>query len=186
MIFHHPIYRKLTRHESVSAFIYLTLLSLLFLTTTFAFVDISSRYDALNTSSEALARWEARAQLPSAEPDSVADEQIRGSPFLEGPTKTVASAALLQRLIGAIRGAGGSVSSSEIEPQSLQANDGYVRAYAQFDLEQEALQRLLYEIESGMPFLYVDQLTVHTPATQNEGVRISVLLGVSGYWPSEK
>ena len=57
-------------------------------------------------------------------------------------------------------------------------------------MEQPALQKLLYDLEVGMPFLFVDQLDVQVPQTtaQSEGVtgRIRVVLGVSGQWQAIK
>ena len=72
--------------------------------------------------------------------------------------------------------------STEVEPQR-QANDRSLRAIASFELEQPALQQLLYDIEAGMPFLYVDQLSV---APKNEEGRMRVLLTASGLWRGEE
>jgi len=47
-----------------------------------------------------------------------------------------------------------------------------------------ALPRLLYELEAGLPFLFVDRLAVQAPialSTSQEG-RLRVLLAVSGRW----
>jgi general secretion pathway protein M len=58
-------------------------------------------------------------------------------------------------------------------------------------MEQPALQKLLYDLEAGMPFLFVDQLDVQVPQTTatNEGGsagRIRVVLGVSGQWQGNR
>ena len=57
-------------------------------------------------------------------------------------------------------------------------------------MEQPALQRLLYDLEVGMPFLFVDQLDVQVPQTTtgNESGtgKIRVVLGVSGRWQGNK
>jgi general secretion pathway protein M len=47
---------------------------------------------------------------------------------------------------------------------------------------------LLYDIEAGMPFLFIDQLVVQAPgtfATSGEG-KLRILLGVSGQWQGAK
>jgi general secretion pathway protein M len=41
---------------------------------------------------------------------------------------------------------------------------------------------LLYDLEAGMPFLFVDQLVAQSPTTAGEGGRTRVLLTVSGLW----
>jgi general secretion pathway protein M len=57
-------------------------------------------------------------------------------------------------------------------------------------MEQPALQKLLYDLEVGMPFLFVDQLDVQVPQTTaaNETAvgKIRVVLGVSGQWQGNK
>jgi general secretion pathway protein M len=46
------------------------------------------------------------------------------------------------------------------------------------------VQPLLYDLEAGMPFLFIDQLVVQAPqaGTGEEGSRMRVLLAVSGQW----
>jgi general secretion pathway protein M len=58
------------------------------------------------------------------------------------------------------------------------------------EMEQSALQKLLYDLEAGMPFLFVDQLDVQVPQTtatnETRSGRIRVVLGVSGQWQGGK
>ena len=109
-----------------------------------------------------------------------------GSPFLEGQTVTVAGAALLQRVADAVTRFGGNVLSSQVELQGTQAKDGYISLIASCEIDQTALQRLLYDVEAGMPFLFIDQLVAQAPAAAGEGGRMRVLLSVSGLWPGAK
>jgi general secretion pathway protein M len=55
---------------------------------------------------------------------------------------------------------------------------------ANCDLEQRALQEIVYELEAGMPFLFVDQLVAQapTPAAGASGGKLRVLISVSGQW----
>jgi general secretion pathway protein M len=57
-------------------------------------------------------------------------------------------------------------------------------------MEQAALQKVLYDLESGMPFLFIDQLDVQVPQTTATGEgnagRIRVVLGLSGQWQGAK
>jgi general secretion pathway protein M len=107
-----------------------------------------------------------------------------GSPFLQGRTVNVAGAALLQRVAGAITGVGGNVLSSQVDLQKADAKDGWVGLVVSCEIEQSSLQQLLYDIEAGMPFLFIDQLVVDAPETGAEGDRLKVLLSVSGQWLS--
>jgi general secretion pathway protein M len=57
-------------------------------------------------------------------------------------------------------------------------------------MEQLAMQKLLYDLDVGMPLLFVDQIDVQVPqttATDEGGAeRIRVVLGVSGQWQGNK
>ena len=88
-----------------------------------------------------------------------------GSPFLEGATVTVAGAALLQHVTTAVTRLGGNVLSSQVDLQGTQSKSGFLTVIASCDIDQPGLQQLLYDVESGMPFLFVDQLVVQTPAS---------------------
>ena len=107
-------------------------------------------------------------------------------PFLEGPTVTVAGAALLQRVGGAINQAGGSVLSSQVDLQRADSKDGWIGLTVSCDVEQGSLQKLLYDLEAGVPFLFIDQLVIQAPVTGVEQNRMRVLLTVSGQWWSGK
>jgi len=186
MIVHHPLSQYLPRDPRVSALVYAAVVILLFLTAIFALADIAERFKALNESTEILARLQQHAPDSGSEPGRAANAGPAGSSFLEGPTVTVASAMLLRRIGGAVTRAGGTVVSSEVEPQSVQSKDGYVRAIANCEIEQQGLQKLLYDLEAGKPFLFIDQLVVQAQAPSNEGERMRVLLGVSGMWRAQQ
>ena len=180
----HPIGRYLKRYPSASTSIYVALLVTLVLTTLLAVLDTGERRRAVSASAEVLARLERRAPALSSEAAWNSDSVPSGSPFLNGQTVTMASAALLQQITAAIAGAGGKVVSSEVAPQSERSNEGFVRVIANCEIEEGALQHLLYDIEAGMPFLFVDQFVAEAPP--NAGGQMHVLLGVSGLWLGAK
>jgi general secretion pathway protein M len=107
-----------------------------------------------------------------------------GSPFLEGPTVTVAGAALLQRVAAAVNRVGGNILSSHVELEGMQSRVGFVVVTASCELEQPALQQLLYDLEAGMPYLFVDQLVAQAPTASvgSQQGRMRVLLTVYGQW----
>ncbi|WP_296743331.1 type II secretion system protein GspM, partial [Mesorhizobium sp.] len=113
-----------------------------------------------------------------------------GTPFLEGPTVTVAGATLLQRVVAAVTSVGGTIQSSQVDVLGTQAKAGFVGLLVSCEMEQPSLQKLLYDLEAGMPFLFIDQLDVQVPqltAANEQGVgRIRVVLGVSGQWQGGK
>ena len=103
---------------------------------------------------------------------------------------TVAGATLLQRVATAVGNVGGTIQSSQVDVLGTQAKDGFVGLVVSCEMEQASLQKVLYDLEVGMPFLFVDQLDVQVPQTTavNEGGsgRIRVVLGVSGQWQGGK
>jgi general secretion pathway protein M len=186
MTANHPIERYLLRHPGFAALGYVAMVAVLVCTTLLALASIGERQAAVDASAELLARLEGRSPRGPSDPGSTTGPIPAGSPFLEGQTVTVAGAALLQRVVAAVTRAGGSVLSSQVELQGTQAKDGYVSLVASCELEQAALQPLLYDLEAGMPFLFVDQFVAQASAASIEGGRMRVLLGVSGLWPGAK
>jgi general secretion pathway protein M len=95
---------------------------------------------------------------------------------------------LLQRVSAAVTKFGGNVVSTQLDLQGSQSRAGFLSMIASFEINQSELQKLLYDLEAGMPFLFIDQLVVQTPliASGTEGGRLRILLAVSGQWPGAK
>jgi general secretion pathway protein M len=181
-----PVADYVARYPAGAVALYLGVVALFAFAIWAAVFDLAERRRAVDAAADMLARLEGRVSARVSEGAGATGPVPAGSPFLEGPTVTVAGAALLQRVAGAVRQAGGNVLSSQVELQGAQAKDGYVSLTASCDIEQSALQQLLYDIEAGMPFLFVDQLVAQSPAGAGEGGRTRVLLTVSGLWASTK
>lgn len=178
--------RALTHSPLVAVVLYLAVAGGLLVTTGLAVASILDQQRALAQTSDLLDQLQGRKARGAA---SVAAERP-GTPFLEGPTVTVAGAALLQRVAAAVGNVGGTIQSSQVDVLGTQAKDGFVGLVVSCEMEQPALQKLLYDLEVGMPFLFVDQLDVQVPqttATNEAGAgRIRVVLGVSGQWQGNK
>src|SRR4029077_11210330 len=104
--------RHLTR-ANLSGVTYAVLVVICCLTTLFMVTDIVRQYFARSASLEMLSRLDGRNHSGSAEHGGT--PWPPGSPFLQGQTVTVASAALLQRVTGIITNAGGTVVSTEMQ-----------------------------------------------------------------------
>lgn len=167
----------------VAASIYASLLLVLVAATALPLKGVLDQRTAIESLSDTLLRLQGRspatARLAAGE-----DGTVVGSAFLEGTTVTVAGAALLQRVVGVVTQHGGSVLSSQLDLQGPQSKDGFLTVTANCDLEQRALQEIVYELEAGMPFLFVDQLVAQapTPAAGASGGKLRVLISVSGQW----
>jgi general secretion pathway protein M len=111
---------------------------------------------------------------------------VSGSPFLDGQTITVAGAALEQRLEAAVAKAGGALMSSQVELDGPDAKNGFVGLTASVEVSQPAVQTILYDIEAGMPYLFVDKLSIQSPEVfgEPETGRMRMTVGVVGQWRS--
>jgi len=111
-----------------------------------------------------------------------------GSAFLEGATVTIAGAALIQRVAGAVAKFGGNVLSTQVELKGTQSKAGFLSILASSEIDQVGLQQLLYDLEAGMPFLFIDQLIVQAPSTLSSSGsgKLRIVLAVSGQWQGAK
>jgi len=183
-----PTLQRILARPWPAAAAYLGVLLLLLFVIVSTSADLFNRRAAVAASALMLDQFEGR-KAPSARGRGGTDVTApSGSPFLEGATLTVAGAVLLQRVTGAVTGLGGNVQSSQIDLQGTQSKAGFITMIASCDIEPSGLQRLLYDLEAGMPFLFVDQLVVQSQSgapSMAEG-RLRILLAVSGQWQGEK
>jgi general secretion pathway protein M len=143
---------------------------------------VSEARTSLSAAEGMLAQLEGHSLPRHREHAGVLDGAPAGSPFLEGRTLNVAGATLLQRVGAAVHRAGGNILSSQVDLDGARSKNGWIDLAVSCDIEQASLQPLLYDIEAGMPFLFVDQLVVQAPTQGVSGNRMKVLLGVSGQW----
>jgi len=179
--------RYLARFPYVAAAIYFALVVVFLMTAWMALASVFEQRAVLADSVDILNQLEARQQNSNAANGSAGAVPV-GSPFLGGETITVAGATLLQRVASAITRVGGTVQSSQVDLQGPQSKDGFVILSISCEMEQSNLQKLLYDLEAGMPFLFVDQLVVQGPENSAiaGGARMRLLIAVSGQWKGTK
>ena len=180
--------RALTGSPLIAVTLYLAIAGGLLLMAALSIADVIAHRQALAQTSDLLDQL--RGRKGGAKNAAMSPAEHPGTPFLEGPTVTVAGANLLQRVAAAVGNVGGSVQSSQVDVTGAQVKDGFVGLVVSCELEQPALQKLLYDLEAGMPFLFVDQLDVQVPQTtalsDAPTGRVRVILGVSGQWQAGK
>jgi general secretion pathway protein M len=167
----------------MAALIYGCLVFVLVAASALLLKGVFDQQSAVASLGDDLLRLEHRS--PAAARPAAADGTAAGSSFLDGDTVTVAGAALLQRVVGAVTRHGGNVLSSQLDLQGTQSKDGFLNVIANCDLEPGALQQVVYDLEAGMPFLFVDQLAVQAPTASTgppSGGKLHVLISVSGQW----
>ena len=175
------------RSGRVAALVYFGVVAALAALTLTLVAELLAQSDALDSARTRLAQLESRGK-PGALTGAAGGERPSGSPFLEGDAVTLAGAALQQRIDEAVAKVGGAVRSSQIELEGPQAKDGFVSLTANIEIAQPALQLLLYDLEAGMPYLFVDNLAIQSPQTfgEPENRPMRVVLGVSGQWQARR
>jgi general secretion pathway protein M len=150
-----------------------------------AWVSVADGIGALNESLRGRAQIESR--LGKGGPN-FSVQPSAASPFLEGASATLAGAALQQRVADVIVKAGGVALSSQLEISGPRAAQGYIGLIVSCDLGQDGLQKTLYDLESGFPVLFVDQLVVQTGVSDdaNRKGQMRVQIGVYGRWEAPK
>ena len=178
----------LVRFPSGAAILYVGLVMVFAITAWTTVAEILARRDAVAATASVLSQLESRNPAASRGQAKDGEPAVPGSPLLEGATVTVGGANLLQRVAASVTKFGGNIVSTQVDLQGPQAKDGFVNVSVNCEVEQPALQQLLYDLESGMPFLFVDQLAVQGPATPGmtpEG-KLRIVISVSGQWQGSK
>jgi general secretion pathway protein M len=176
--------KSLVYSPVVAATAYAGVVAIMLVLAAISLIDLFSQRASVAAAAAMLEQLEGRKPLAADKRAGEASAPA-GSAFLEGGTVTVAGAALLQRVAAAVTKAGGNVLSSQFDVQGgPNAKAGFVSMVANCELDQSALQPMLYDLEAGMPFLFVDQLDIQV-ANVGEG-KLRFLLGVSGQWQGVK
>jgi general secretion pathway protein M len=144
-----------------------------------ALFDLFEKLSAASTEERLLAQLDS---VPTAHVGSGTGPKPNVSPFLEGPSITVAGAALQQRFGDAVQKAGGHVMSARIELQGPQAKEGYIALATDFEMDQRAIQPFLYDLEAGVPFLYINTLLIQPAVEERVESNMRVQILVSGRW----
>jgi general secretion pathway protein M len=115
--------------------------------------------------------------------------------YLQGPSDALAAAQLQDRVKTVIEAAGGELRSTQILPaQPIEGNAAIRRAAlrVQFAVTIDGLSATLYELETGQPYLLIDQLSVREQRVRRRRrdepepeTSLDVTLELSGYLQAE-
>ena len=128
-----------------------------------AFQDNASRIEEAEV---LLQRYRALAEQRPTMADRIAAQQelaASAAGYLQGPSDALAAAQLQDRVKSVIEGAGGELRSTQILPaQPLEGDLGFRRTTirVQIVVSVEGLAAILYELETGQPYLLIDDVTV--------------------------
>jgi general secretion pathway protein M len=160
-----------------------------------AFQDNASRIEQAEA---LLQRYLALAEQRQAMSERLATQQelaASAAGYLQGPSDALAAAQLQDRVKSVIEGAGGELRSTQILPAVVIDGDAGIRRAAlrvQFAVTIEGLAETLYELESGLPYLLIDQLSVREQRTRRRRsdepeteASLDISLELSGYLHAE-
>jgi general secretion pathway protein M len=139
--------------------------------------DLADRHDVLSRlEARAKARSDARARPGSAP----------AAAFLDAPTQGLAVAALQAHLAQMADIHHSVLVSSGVEPGKHEDPPDSIRLQATLEMSLQALQAFLYQLESGTPYVFVEQLAVQLAGTASQRVvedpLLRVTLGLRANW----
>lgn len=137
-----------------------------------------------------LAKYEATGrEVPALQKrlDELHRQGATGAGYLAGDSETLVAAALQERLKAAVTQTGGRLNSTQVIATSSQAKTHRVAVRGQMQMSLAALQRVLYALESGSPYLFIDNLDVRPmvgprgPQRADDDGMLDVHFDVYGY-----
>jgi general secretion pathway protein M len=133
---------------------------------------------ALSEQSQALQAREKRRPAPRG-------VDVAASASFEAASITLAGAALQSRVAAAVAGAKGRLISSRVDVESLAA-ERRIALTAELTIAEAEMQALLFDLETGRPYLFVDAFEARTSQAAGEGDALRVSLSLSGLWSAPK
>lgn len=113
-----------------------------------------------------LQRYRALAEQRTILAERLAEQERRAASvagYLEGPSDALAAAQLQDRVKSVVEAAGGELRSTQILPAApVDGDPGFRRTTlrVQFTVTIDGLAAALYELETGQPYLLIEDLTV--------------------------
>lgn len=153
--------------------------------------SLAARFGAaheLDERSKVFSQLEAHLKARDARPKS--GGVAPAAAFLTAPTQGLAGAQLQAYLQETAAAQHATMISSGLDATRHDDRPDSIRLQATLDMNLEALQRMLYQLESGTPYVFVDSLSVQIPGTGAkravEDPLLRVTLGLRAIWQRVK
>ena len=77
---------------------------------------------------------------------------------------------------------------AQVEFDGPDAKNGFVELMTSAEVNQSALQAILYDIEAGLPYLFIEKLSLQSPEDfgEPETGRMRITIAVAGQWRASK
>lgn len=177
--------KVLSRTAALALLYYVISLAVMVFLSWIALASLADRYAAYSAMADRVAKLEGHVR-DVGQANGAGEEKIV-SPFLEGDSLTIAGAALQKRATGAVEEAGGNVLSAHADLQEDRSESEQITLTISFEIEQGGLQKMLYDIETGTPYLFIDRLAIQSPESpQGDASRLKITMNVVGQWQQTK
>jgi general secretion pathway protein M len=176
---------KLDREQTISVGVLAALLLICTVAVELSFQMRSNARQELDARHELLSRLEVRAKARSdARARSGAAAPVAA--FLDAPTQGLAVAQLQAHLVQVADIHHSVLISSGIEPAKREDSPDSIRLQATLEMSLRALQAFLYQLESGTPYVFVEQITVQLAGAASqravEDPLLRVTFGLRAIW----
>jgi hypothetical protein len=147
----------------------------------------SAAAEAIRVQSETLASLRLRLAALATDPDAGGALADAARIFLPGETAAIAGAALQRIVTDTVEQVGGRLEESEIARSEQSEDDpGRLTLRVSFEADIVGLQNILFKLETGVPILILDSLTVESGeafgSANAEQPLLRVVAWVGGYW----
>jgi hypothetical protein len=152
---------------------------------------VDAQYAELDAKNTQIASMQRRLKMPVGTQATASGANV----FLEGANYALAANSLQQHIVQMVEQSGGKIVSVSTEtPAATEQTSRRVIVQVRSELDNDALQNVLYGLESGRPLALVDSINVHRMATENDSEkndakrspRLTVELRVVGFYRGTK
>jgi hypothetical protein len=134
---------------------------------------------------EMLTRLQARAGVSPGRNGTVVAGRAPAGAFLDAPSRGLAGAQLQAYLARLAKEQQAALLSSGAEAAGRDDAAESIRMQAVLELKLKSLQALLYQLETGTPYIFVDALTIQPPGESQRGSDDPLLrltIGIRALW----
>lgn len=148
--------------------------------------DTQAAAQQLQAAIERRQKVEAKLAELQAELAGLKQHQTSAVGFMQSSTESLAAAELQSRIKSVVEGAHGELRSTQILPGREEGGFRRVAIRGQIVADIAALQRILYQLESSAPFVFLDNVEIRARATsrakaQGENPALDVRFDLYGY-----
>jgi general secretion pathway protein M len=155
--------RKLTHEQTIALAAFAAFVIICAGLMTWSLEARSEAAQELTDRQDVLARLEAGARAKRGAHGPIVQAKAPAAAFLDAPTLGLASAAL-EAHVTQLAGHHATLVSFAVQSTSAADRRDAVRIEASMDVSQRALQSLLYELESGTPYVFIESMTLRPTA----------------------